>query len=58
MLSVRGPDSTSLLQDIIMNDMNLFDRDGPSRAAMYTGILSSKGQMLCDAMIIKPELAG
>ena len=58
MLSVSGPDSTSILQDLILNDMDLFDRDGPSRAAIYTGISSSKGQMLYDAMIIKPKLAG
>ena len=58
MLSVRGPDSTSLLQDLILNDMDLFDREGPSRAAIYTEIPSSKGEMLYDAMIIKPKLAG
>ena len=56
--SVQGPDATSLLQNSITNDMKIFERDGASRAAIYTSLLSPKGKILYDAIIVKPRLAG
>jgi len=57
-ISVRGPDATSFLQNIITQDMKSFkDYDG-ERAALFTGFLNVKGRILMDGIIVKPKLAG
>ena len=56
-ISVRGKDSTSILQNTITNDMRLFKKDA-DRAAIYTHLLTSKGKVMFDAIIAKPRLAG
>ena len=37
--------------------MNLFEREGKERAAIYTGFLNVKGKTMFDAIIAKPRLA-
>ena len=55
-ISVRGRDSTSILQNTITNDMRLFARE-EDRAALYTGLLTNKGKVMFDAIVAKPKLA-
>ena len=54
--SVRGRDSTQILQNTVTNDMRLFDQN-PERAALYTAFLTVKGKVMFDAIIAKPRLA-
>ena len=54
-ISVRGRDSTQILQNITTTDMRRFDT--PERAAVYSGLLTVKGKMMFDAIIAKPKLA-
>ena len=58
MISVRGPDATSFLQGLTTQDMRIFEREEPDRAALYTGFLNVKGKIMFDAFIVKPKLAG
>ena len=37
--------------------MNIFEREGEKRAAIYTGFLTVKGKTMFDAIIAKPKLA-
>lgn len=54
-ISVRGRDSTAILQNVGTTDMRKFE--DVNRAALYTGFLSVKGKMMFDAIIAKPKLA-
>ena len=54
-VSVRGRDSTSILQNTMTNDMRLFSDE--NRAALYTGFLTNKGKVMFDAIVAKPKLA-
>ena len=56
-LSVRGRDATSLLQNVSTTDMGTFKREGPERAALYSSFLNIKGKTMFDAFIVKPKLA-
>lgn len=38
-------------------DINLFKKDGSSRAAIFTSFLTVKGKIIFDAIIAKPLLA-
>jgi hypothetical protein len=38
--------------------MNLFEKEKPGRAAIFSAFLNAKGKVLFDSMIIKPKLAG
>jgi len=40
------------------NDIRIFDRDGPKRAAISTAFLNPKGKVMMDAIVVKPRLAG
>ena len=57
-MSVRGPDSTKLLQRITTNNLNKFERDGPSRVALYSGLLTEDKALPFGIIILKPRLAG
>ena len=37
--------------------MNVFEKEGAERAAIYTGFLTVKGKTMFDAIIAKPQLA-
>lgn len=56
-ISVRGPNSTKFLQNLITQDINLFAEEAPNRAAVFTTFLTPKGKILYDAIIVKPLLA-
>ena len=55
-ISVRGRDSTSILQNVATTNMKLF-AGNEDRAALYTGFLTVKGKLMFDAIIAKPKLA-
>lgn len=55
-ISVRGRDSTSILQNVATTDMRLMESE-EERAALYSGFLTVKGKMMFDAIIAKPRLA-
>ena len=38
--------------------MNLFEKEKPGRAAIFSAFLNAKGKILFDNMIVKPKLAG
>ena len=57
-ISVRGPDSSKLLQNLTTCDMMNFVDDHPFRAAQYTSFLNPRGRVMFDAIIAKPQLAG
>lgn len=54
-ISVRGRDSTSILQNVATTDMRMMDDQ--ERAALYTGFLTVKGKLMYDAIIARPLLA-
>lgn len=54
-ISVRGQDSTAILQNVGTTDMRKFE--DVDRAALYTSFLSVKGKMMFDAIVAKPKLA-
>lgn len=58
MISIRGPDASDLLQNIMTQDINIFNKEGPNRAAIATAFLNAKGKVLMDAIVVKPRLAG
>ena len=58
MISVRGPDATKLLQKITTNDIEKFERDGPSRAALYSGLKTIDHARPFGIIVLKPNLAG
>ena len=37
--------------------MNIFEKEGRDRAAIYTGFLNVKGKTMFDAIIVKPRVA-
>ena len=37
--------------------MNIFEKEGDERAAIYTSFLTVKGKTMFDAIITKPRLA-
>lgn len=37
--------------------MNVFDKEGPHRAAIYTTFMTPKGKIKCDCFIVRPLLA-
>lgn len=53
---MRGPDATKLLQDLMTQDISLFNSE-PNRAALNTAFLNVKGKVLYEAIIVKPLLA-
>lgn len=57
-ISVRGPDASDLLQNLMTQDINLFEKEGPNRAAISTAFLNAKGKVLMDGIVVKPRLAG
>ena len=57
-ISVRGRDSTNLLQNITSTNMKTFEAEGPERAALYASLMTTKGKVMFDAIIAKPKLAG
>ena len=57
-ISVRGPDATSFLQNLTTNDMRIFSKEGSDRAALMTAFLNPKGRVMFDAFVVKPKLAG
>lgn len=58
MISVRGPNSSEFLQNLISQDITLFEKEYPDRAAIMTSFMNPKGKVLFDAFVIKPRLAG
>ena len=54
-ISVRGKDSTAILQNVGTTDMRKFE--DVDRAALYTSFLSVKGKMMYDAFVARPKLA-
>lgn len=56
-LSVRGRDATSLLQNTSTTDMMTFKKEGKDRAAIYSAFLNVKGKTMFDAFIVRPVLA-
>ena len=57
MISVRGPDATAFLQNLVTADMKLFETEKPDRAALFTAFLNVKGKVMFDGIIVKPKLA-
>jgi folate-binding Fe-S cluster repair protein YgfZ len=55
-ISVRGKDSTAILQNLATTNMKLFSQN-EGQAALYTGFLNVKGKLQYDAFIAKPKLA-
>lgn len=55
-ISVRGRDSTTILQNLATTNLELFFKDA-RKAASYTGFLTVKGRLQYDAIIAKPKLA-
>lgn len=39
-------------------DIHLFNKEGPNRAAIATAFLNAKGKVIMDGIIVKPRLAG
>lgn len=58
MISIQGPDATDFLQNLMTADIRIFEKEGPERAAIFTGFLNVKGKVLFDAIVVKPRLAG
>ena len=56
-ISIRGPTATTILQNLITQDMKIFKEEGLSRAAIFTAFLTVKGKVMFDAIIVKPKLA-
>jgi folate-binding Fe-S cluster repair protein YgfZ len=56
-ISIRGSSATTILQNLITQDMKLFKDEGLSRAAVFTAFLTVKGKVMFDAIIVKPRLA-
>ena len=54
---MRGKDVKAFLQGLITSDMNLFDKDGRERAAVYATFMTPKGKIRMDCFIVKPLLA-
>ena len=55
-ISLRGPDSSSFLQGLTTQDMNLFQKE-KERASIFTSFMNVKGKTLFDCFICKPLLA-
>ena len=58
LISVRGPDATTLLQNLTTADMRNLLTGHPTKAAQYAPFLNAKGKVLFDTIIVKPRLAG
>ena len=56
-ISIRGPTATTILQNLITQDMKIFKEEGLNRAAIFTAFLTVKGKVMFDAIIVKPKLA-
>lgn len=54
---MRGKDVKVFLQGLITTDITLFDKEGTSRAAIYTTFMTPKGKIRMDCFIIRPLLA-
>ena len=39
-------------------DINLLQKEGPERAAIFTTFMNAKGKILFDGIVVKPKLAG
>jgi len=57
-ISIRGRDATSFLQNLTTQDMRLFSKERPDRAAVMSSFLTPKGRVMFDCIIVKPRLAG
>ena len=55
-ISLRGPDSSSFLQGLTTQDMNLFQKE-KERASIFTSFMNVKGKTLFDCFVCKPLLA-
>eukprot|EP00347_Sterkiella_histriomuscorum_P020088 403339151 len=56
-ISMRGKDVKAFLQGLITSDMNVFDQEGPQRAAIYATFMTPKGKIRMDCFIVRPLLA-
>jgi folate-binding Fe-S cluster repair protein YgfZ len=57
LVSVKGPDSDSFLQNLITNDIRFLKNDILPRKSIYSMILNSRGRIMYDVIVYRPEIS-